>query len=236
MPDYVIKGSIKDTNGNAIKNIKIQAMDSDQEFFEDRNDDILGNVWGNNDGTFEISFDKTQFQNGWLEGNPDIYLMIRNLLGEVIYTTETRRGVKSSDKKNLTFDIVLDSLEKKITFPDDPYSSNMNKLQDHFKRLGYTGIENTSIKSSISRFNNFPDNTYSNNMNRVEANFQTLGESADLTPKDFARTFSLLMDTIDGWMIYTRPEIWEMIGYDGPQVPRYPWKEKHTHKLGWDKK
>ena len=197
MPDYIIKGSIKDTNGNAIKNLKIQAMDSDQEFFEDHIDDILGNIWINNDGTFEIPFDKEQFQDGWLEGNPDIYLMIRNSFGEVIYTTETRRGVKSSDKKNLTFEIILDSLEKKITFSDDPYSSNIDRFQGDFGRLG---------------------------------------EVTDLTLNDSSRTFGLLMNTIDAWILYTRPETWAVIGYDGPQVPRYPWKEEHAHKLAWEQK
>ena len=197
MSDYVIKGSVKDTNGNAITNLKIQAMDSDQEFFEDHIDDILGNIWVNNDGTFEIPFDKEQFQDGWLEGNPDIYLMIRNSFGEVIYTTETRRGVKSSDKKNLTFDIIVDSLEKKIPFIDDPYSHNIDR---------------------------FP------------ADFGRLGEAVDMNNTDIATTFGLLMNTIDAWILYTRPETWEIIGYDGPQVPRYPWKEEHSHKLAWEQK
>ena len=198
MPDYVIKGSVKDTNGYTIKNLKIQAMDSDQEFFEDRNDDMLGSIWVNDDGSFEISFDKEQFQDSWLEGNPDIYLMIRNMVGEIIYITETRRGVKPSDKKNLTFDIILDSLEKKLPITDD--------------------------------------DPYSHNIDRFPADFGRLGEAVDMNNTDIATTFGLLMNTIDAWILYTRPETWAVIGYDGPQVPRYPWKEEHAHKLAWEQK
>jgi len=29
--------------------------------------------------------------------------------------------------------------------------------------------------------------------------------------------------------------MWNAIGYDGPQVPRYPWREDHNHKLSWEK-
>ena len=198
VPDYIIKGSIKDSNGNAIKNVKIQATDSDQEWFEDRNDDIIGSVWVNDDGTFEIPFDREQFEDGWLEGNPDIYLIIRNSSGENIYTTEIRRGVKPSDIKNLAFNITLDSLEKKIEPSIDPYSQNND---------------------------------------RVIAAFRGLGESTDLNVSDAARIFKLLTSAINAWSLYTREDMWKIIHYDGPQVPRYPWKEQHLpHKLKWEKR
>ena len=35
MANYVIKGSIKNPKGNPITNVKVQAMDSDQEFSAD---------------------------------------------------------------------------------------------------------------------------------------------------------------------------------------------------------
>lgn len=194
VPDYIIKGNIKDGNGNAIKDVKIQAMDSDQQWFEDRNDDVIGSVWVNADGTFEIHFDEEQFKDGWLEGNPDIYLIIRNSLGENIYTTEIRRGVEPSDTKNLTFNITLDSLEKKAESSDNPYAQNND---------------------------------------RVMAAFARLGEVTDLNAGDAARIFRLLTSAVNAWSLYTREHMWKAIGYDGPQVPRYPWKEQHPHKLEW---
>ncbi len=194
-PDYTILGSVKDSSGTPIGNVKIQAMDSDQQWFEDRNDDILGSTWVKADGSFKIPFSGAQFQEGWLEGNPDIYLMVRNAPGEVVHTTEIRRGVKPADTKNLTFDIVLDSLEKKIPEPEDPYSHSIERLM---------------------------------------AAYRTLEGAAVIAPADFARVFELISKTVSTWTIYTREPAWRAIGYDGPQVPRYPWKEKHSHKLQWE--
>lgn len=138
MSDYVIKGRIKDSNGKPVKDVKVQAMDNDQELFDDRNDDILGIIPVNPDGTFEIPFDKNQFEGGLLEGNPDIYLIIRNSKGEIIHKTEVRRGVKPSDITNLTFDVILDSQEKTVKPPDDPYSQNLDRTIAAFMKLGET--------------------------------------------------------------------------------------------------
>lgn len=112
MAAYILKGTLKDYEGKPITRVKIQAMDSDQMWFEDRNDDILDSKWTNEDGTFEISFDNQQFQEaGWLERKPDIYLIVRNSIGQIIHTTEIRRGVDASDIQNLTLNITLNSLE-----------------------------------------------------------------------------------------------------------------------------
>ena len=62
MSTYTIKGVIKDNQNNPIKNVMIQAMDSDQKWYEDHNDDIIDSKWVNKDGTFEISFDKERFK------------------------------------------------------------------------------------------------------------------------------------------------------------------------------
>jgi hypothetical protein len=196
--DYIIRGSVRDNKGNPIGSIKVQAMDSDQQWFDDRNDDLIGSMWVKNDGTFEIPFDRAQFEDGWFEGNPDIYLIIRNSLGEGIHITEVRRGVKPSDIERLTFNIILDSMEKKIEPPEDPYVRNNE---------------------------------------RVMASFMRIGDTIDLNVGDTARTFRLLISAINAWTLYTREEMWRTIGYDGPQVPRYPWKEAHMpHRLAWERK
>ena len=77
---YIIKGRIKDSEGNPLGNVKVEAMDSDQNWFEDHNDDLIDSKWVNSDGTFEIPFERKRVQEGWLEGNPDVYLMVRNPL------------------------------------------------------------------------------------------------------------------------------------------------------------
>ena len=84
--------------------MKVEALDSDQRWFEDRNDDLISSKWVNDDGTFEISFDTQQFQDArWLEGKPDIYLIVRDVLGKVVHRTEVRKGVDSSDIQSSYF-------------------------------------------------------------------------------------------------------------------------------------
>lgn len=192
---FIIRGRIKDTKGNSLKNLNIQAMDSDQEWFDDRSDDMLGSTWVKIDGSFEISFSEERYKENLIERNPDLFLIVRNSLGETIYVSEVRRGVKKEDVKDLTFDIVLDSVEKKVEYSNDPYSQNNQ---------------------------------------RVISSFEGIGESVDLTNNDVARILPLLLRTINDWQLYAQDI--SRLGFDGPQVPRYPWKENHNHKLKWESK
>lgn len=200
VPTYVLKGTIRDSQKKPITGVKVQAMDSDQKWLEDRNDDLLDSKWVDNDGTFQISFDSQQFQDGGLvEGKPDIYLIVRNQQGQIVHTTEIRKGIDVSDSESLTFDITIDSLEKRPATPlaPDPYAGNNERVIAAFGRLG-----------DVSRFQ----------------------------PEDTRRILGLLVSSINGWSLYTSENIWSKIGYDGPQVPRYPWREQgHSHKLSWEK-
>jgi hypothetical protein len=42
--------------------------------------------------------------------------------------------------------------------------------------------------------------------------------------------------SINAWFVYAQEYSWKKIGYDGPQVPKYPRKDpKHKHILSWEK-
>lgn len=194
MSDYVIKGSISENTPSKTK-VMVQAMNSDHRFLGYHNDEILGNSWVDANGNFEIHFDKKDFQAGLLQNNPDIYLTIRNKLGQVIQKTEIRKGVKPSDTANLTFDISLDPLEEVGTYSEDPYS---------------------------------------NSTDMVMASFSKINESMDIRSGDYIRVSELLIRSINAWSLYTNEHMWKTIGYDGPQVPRYPWKQDDgPHKKLW---
>lgn len=195
MPDFVVRGKVTNSSGGPVSGIFIQAVDSDQELYEDHNDDIIAVVRTKSDGSFEIPFDKADFQDGWLEGNPDLYLVVRNQIGQVIHKTEIRRGVKPDDAQSLTFNIVINSLEKQVEPDLDPYDQNNN---------------------------------------RVLASFAGMGDAVEFRTEDVARNLALFSSSINAWTRYTREDVWNRIGYDGPQVPRYPWKQSHGHKLGWE--
>jgi hypothetical protein len=208
---YTITGSVKYPNGEAVKGVKIQAMDSDQEVFQDHNDDVIAIASVNDsDGTFEITFDSKPFRDGWLEGYPDLYLMVRNALdGQVVYKTRIRKGVKQNSS-DLVFDITIKSIEE--GYVENQFSNN-----------------NTTTTTLYDPFQG--------NNDRVIAAFSRLGDVLQLVPGDVHRNFALLVSAINAWTVYTREDTWRRIEYDGPQVPRYPWQEVgHSHKLSWEEK
>ena len=201
MHKYTIRGIVVDTNNKPIKDVMIQAMDSDQKWHEDRNDDILESKWVNNDGTFEILFDKERFNDSLFERIPEFYLVIRNSSGQIIHITEPNNETidKSQDSDNtIYFEITLPSTEKEIpAAPLDPYLTNNE---------------------------------------RVIAAFQRLGDVSEFQLNDISRILRLLKTSINAWSLYTTDYTWEITGYDGPQVPRYPWRiPDHSHKLSWEK-
>ena len=61
MSECTITGIVMDTKKNPIQKVMVQAMDSDQIWYEDRNHDLIESTWINDDGTFEISLDKEKF-------------------------------------------------------------------------------------------------------------------------------------------------------------------------------
>jgi hypothetical protein len=198
MIKYLIKGKITDASGKAINNLNLQAMDSDQEWLEDHNDDLLGSSKTGTDGSFEIRFDDSTFSDSWVEQKPEIYLIVRNENGQIVHRTE-RVKIESYDKTNGTIsipiNITLDSIEKM----SDQTSTNL----------------------------------YWNN-ERILSAFSSVGDTITFNNSDFQRNFGLLISSINAWLIYTNEVIWKKIGYDGPQVPKYPLQSHHTHKLSWE--
>ena len=199
MTKYLINGIIKDDDGAPIADLHLQAMDSDQQLFEDHNDDLLGSSKSNSDGSFEIPIDDSTFKDSWLEKNPEIYLIVRNEHGRVVHRTETIE-VESNEKGNGT-----------ITIP-----------------------ANITINQKQQQINLPSTDLYWSNQ-RVLSAFSSIGDTITLNNSEFQRNFSLLISSINAWLIYTNDVIWKKIAYDGPQVPRYPWRvPNHSHKLTWE--
>ncbi len=146
MADFAVRGSVKDSGGSPVRGVKVFAMDSDQAFFEDYNDDLLGSTWVGSDGKFAISFSAAEFTEGLAERNPDIYFVVRNSKGEVIHRTEPNRGAKLGGAQNdvPSFDIVLDSLERPAGTATDPYSRNIDRTLSAFGSLGDVATVNNS--------------------------------------------------------------------------------------------
>ncbi len=80
---FLVRGEVTDYNNNPLSNLIVQAMDSDQGFFEDHNDDLLESASTDAKGSFEISFDESTFKDRWLENEPETYLIVRNEKGQI---------------------------------------------------------------------------------------------------------------------------------------------------------
>ena len=203
MTIYSIKGTIIKLGTTHFNNLKIQAMDSDKQFFEDHNDDLLGSTWMKPDGSFEITFDDLTFSDNWLEKSPEIYILIRNETGQIIHQTEILKieGIdKNKEQIEIPITINLDSIDGKI------------------------GLLNTSS-----------NDIYANNSQRILSAFSSLGDVVTLNNSNAARNFQLLSSSINAWLIYANELSWKRIGYDGPQVPKYPSKlPGHSHRLTWE--
>lgn len=200
MTKYLIKGKIIDTNGKPLVDLHLQAMDSDQQFFEDHNDDLLGSSKSILDGSFEIPIDDAAFRDSWLEKNPEIYLIIRNEYGQIVHRTETiNANFNENEDGTITIpaDITIDLKQQTTNLPStDVYWSNQ----------------------------------------RILSAFSSVGDTITLNNSEFQRNFNLLISSINAWLIYTNDAIWKKIGYDGPQVPRFPSRvPNHSHKLSWEK-
>jgi len=68
-----------------IPNLTVKAVDKDLIY-----DDILGEVITDKNGSFEIKYSEEDFKGLFLDKEPDIYLIIKNPGGKIIYTTETK--------------------------------------------------------------------------------------------------------------------------------------------------
>jgi hypothetical protein len=133
--DFVVRGSVKDPSGKPVTNVKVFALDSDQGLFEDYNDDLLGAAWVNQDGSFQITFSSDLFKESLIEGNVDIYFVVRNSNGEIIARTDPERGFDLQNNKR-GFEIVVDSAEKKAGPIEDVFSRNIDRTISAFANIG----------------------------------------------------------------------------------------------------
>lgn len=129
MPDnYIITGRIRDERNLAVEGYTVQAFDKDPRILKP--DDRLGSAITDKEGTFKIVFSEEVFK-GWLEGGPEIYLVIRDKKGEILITTEGKENVT----RRVDFQIKLDTTSLN---PDEPdlYANNLERMIASLKNMG----------------------------------------------------------------------------------------------------
>ena len=101
---YVITGRIRDEDNSSVEGYTVEAYSSNLDPFG-LNDDLLGSIKTDKDGDFRISFDELDFKgrSEWLEGNPVVYLNIKDKDNRVVIRTTA----KENKTQNMDFQIKL---------------------------------------------------------------------------------------------------------------------------------
>jgi hypothetical protein len=145
---FRIIGIVRDENNLPVKGCKVLAFDKDPVIYL-HPDNRLGEAITNENGAFEIIFDKKDFED-WFEGNPEVYLVIRDHDGKVLIIT--------SEKENATtrmdFQIKLGQREVNPLNPD-LYAGNLARMISAFKVVlgseSLTGSDTRTVVEVLSR-------------------------------------------------------------------------------------
>ena len=94
-------------------------------------------------------------------------------------------------------------------------------------------VENLTFDIAMSAEDTSVDSPYDAVNNRRIAAFARISDSIDATD-NVVNSSQLLLQSLNAWLLYTNETSWNLIGYDGPQVDRYPWRNPRPHKLNWN--
>ena len=125
---YRITGRIRDENDLPVRGCIVQAFDRDP-FIYLHPDNKLGKAMTDDNGAFEIVFDKMAFED-WFEGNPEVYLIIRGQDGSVLISTHE----KENTTLRMDFQIKLGRIEVDTLEPD-LYADNLARMISAFKLI-----------------------------------------------------------------------------------------------------
>lgn len=110
------------------------------------------------------------------------------------------------------------------------------KFESDDNNSGTINIPKDIILDSLDKKTELKSTDLYWNNDRILAAFSSVGDTITFNNSDFQRNFSLLLSSINAWLFYTNNIVWNKIGYEGPQVPRYPLQSPdHKHKLEWEK-
>lgn len=123
---YRITGRIRDENNLPVRGCTVQAFDRDPGIYL-HPDHRLGKAMTDEDGAFEITFDKKAFED-WFEGRPEVYLVVRGQDGKVLVSTQA----KENTTRRMDFQIKVGRTEVNALEPD-LYAGNLARMISAFK-------------------------------------------------------------------------------------------------------
>jgi hypothetical protein len=198
--------------------MNIQAFDQDSI----DPDDLLGQSTTDSNGIFKIDFDKSKFSKAWelLEGTPDVYLVINDSHRNQLLKTkvmQTRKEIDYHVKNNGEHDTPDPNAK-------DIYAGNARRLITMLRDVG-----NILSKENQINLNMLQNANLSEDIKKDIQNFVNDNEDRSNNFKQIIAVLASLSDTVLEELHI------DDIGYDGPQVPRYPRREQYNKVIIWPK-
>lgn len=227
MVSYCLKGKVITNNKQPVDGLKILAYDDDPLL---NPDDFLGESITNQKGMFRIEFDESKFKKFWeaLEGSPDIFLVVKDKNQNEILKTRV-----AQTRKEIGYHIKLDDHVPNPNAPDI-YGGNFRRMISMLDDVGsLIGLEN-QINLDMLQDPDLPD--------ELRMRFQEFVDGFD----ERNRNFEHIVAMMNGLMVSVLEEAAQRqmgdigplprrrhIGYDGPQVPRYPRGTSYNQVIIW---
>ena len=213
-----MKGKIISKDQTRLKGLKIEAYDDDPLL---NPDDFLGETTTDSNGFYKIDFNESKFTDLFevLEGTPDVYLVVKDSQGKKILATKVLQT-----KKEIEYHIrIIDNIPNPSAV--DIYSGNARRMISMLNEVGnIIGLEN---KINLDILNN------GSSPEEIRARLQNFVNGYEDRKNNFNQFMVILSSLVDS---FSEELHIGNIGYDGPQVPRQPRKEKYDEVIMWPRR
>jgi hypothetical protein len=216
MDEFSVEGKVITKDNKPAGSYSVFAYDKDPIL---NSDDYLGQSLIDSKGLFKIDFDKSKFAGFFepLEGTPDVYLKIKGEQGEkeVLTTKETKT------KREIDYHIKIGEHLPNPNAPDI-YAGNAQRLLSMLNEVrDIIGIER-EINIDLLRNQDLPQ--------EIRKRLENFAKGDDERRRNFEHLLVILNSFVDSFLEELRIGT---IGYDGPQVPRQPRREKYNQVITW---
>jgi hypothetical protein len=212
---FSLKGKIISKDQVPLEDLKVEAYDDDPLL---NPDDFLGDATTDSHGFYRISFDESKFKENFefLEGTPDVYLIVKDDQGNKILTTKVMQT-----KKEIEYHIrIADNTPNPNA--TDIYAGNAQRMISMLGEVRNLIEKENTINLNILNNGNPPPET--------RENLQDFVNGYQERKNNFDQFNVVISSLIDSFLEQLRIG---NIGYDGPQVPRQPRREKYDQVIIW---
>ena len=216
MEKFSVHGKVRTNDNKLAEGYFVHAYDSDYPL---NPDDFLGEKSVDSNGFFRIDFDRSMFAPiyEFAEGSPDVYLRIKEEEGkkEVLTTKETKTN------KEIEYQIRIIEHTPDPNAPDI-YAGNARRLLNMLNEVGdLIGLER---RINLGRLNN------QEIAREIRKNLEDFARLDDERRRNFEHVIVILNSFFDSYLEELKIGT---IGYDGPQVPRYPRRKEYNQEIIW---